>query len=234
MPARNTRKVYVEKGYYHLYNRGVEKRNVFEDVQDYEVFLSYLKTYLTPKDTNELQEHLADPAKNWVEKNKIIKLLRLNNFEQEINLLAYCLMPNHFHLLVKQNSLYSIDKFINSLNTRYVMYFNKKYKRIGPLFQGVYKAAQITTDEQLTYLSAYIHRNPINKSKVIPQGEALMKLTKQPSSLPEYMGNRNTTWVKPGEVLKFFSKKFKKLSYRNFVIGYSSLNFNLSNFILEE
>src|SRR3989338_9403043 len=138
MPAKNSIKVYAENSYYHIYNRGVEKRSIFQDAQDYGVFLSYLKDYLTPKNEGELQNKLSAPNTSYKEKDKILKLLRLNNFYGEITLLAYCLMTNHFHFFVKQKSALSIDKFMQSLCTRYTMYFNRKYRRVGSLFQAVY------------------------------------------------------------------------------------------------
>ena len=142
MPARNSRKQYLENGYYHIYNRGVEKRKIFLDRQDYNVFLSYLKEYLLPKDEESLYKRLADRSISLMERDNIHKTLRMNNFAGEITLLAYCLMPNHFHFFIKQKSAGSIDKFMNSLGTRYTMYFNKKYDRVGSLYQGVYKADQ--------------------------------------------------------------------------------------------
>ena len=166
MPARNSLKQYQENSYYHLYNRGVEKRLVFLDEQDYSVFLSYLKEYLLPKNTQELSEKLANPNTPYKEKDKIIKLLRLNNFADEITLLAYCLMPNHFHFLIKQKGAQGIDVFMNSLGTRYTMYFNRKYKRVGSLWQAVYKAVLINNDEQLLHLSRYIHLNPVTAGLV--------------------------------------------------------------------
>lgn len=162
MPAKNSLKIYTPGGYYHIYNRGVEKRSVFQDKQDYEVFLSYLKTYLLPKDENSLREKLSDPTIGCREKDKILRLIRLNNFADEITLLAYCLMPNHFHLLIKQRSNIAIDRFMNSLSTRYTMYFNRKNNRVGSLYQDVYKAVLVQSDEQLLYLTKYIHRNPIH------------------------------------------------------------------------
>src|SRR3989304_6385484 len=102
MPSKHSTKTYIENSYYHIYNRGVEKRNIFLDQQDYGVFLSYLKEYLLPKNERELANKLADPNVSSREKAKIIKLLRMNNFADEIILFAYCLMPNHFHLLIKQ------------------------------------------------------------------------------------------------------------------------------------
>lgn len=210
MPAKNSRKQYLENGYYHIYNRGVEKRIIFQDKQDYAVFLSYLKEYLTKKPEKELNKKLSDEKTPWVEKDKILRCLRMNNFFNEITLLVYCLMPNHFHLFVKQKSAGTIDAFMNSLCTRYTMYFNKKYKRVGSLYQGVYKAVLIVSEPQFLYLSRYIHRQALSL-----QGEALRE--KQPCSYDEYLGKRKTEWISPKEILSYFSQENPKLSYAKFV-----------------
>ena len=214
MPAKNCIKSYIENSHYHLYNRGVEKRTIFQDSQDYAVFLNYLKEYLLPKDEQDLRNKLADPDRSYKEKDKILKLLRLNNFTDEIFLIAYCLMPNHFHLLVKQKSSYGIDVFMQSLCTRYTMYFNRKYKRVGSLFQSVYKAVLVNTDEQFLHLTRYIH-----KQALASQGETLqgMKGYEQPSSYQDYIGKRNTPWIHPEDVLANFSKTIPSLSYESFV-----------------
>ena len=219
MAARNTVKQYLENSYYHLYNRGVEKRIIFLDTQDYSVFLSYLKEYLLTKNEKELYERLSAETISSKEKDKILKLLRLNNFSQEITLLAYCLMPNHFHFFIKQKNPNSIDKFINSLCTRYTMYFNKKYKRVGSLYQGVYKAVLVENEAQFLHLSRYIHKQAINIDK--------------PSSYQEYLGLRNTEWVKPEEVLSNFSKSNPSLSYEAFVKQEDDYEI-LKNLTLEE
>lgn len=214
MPARNSRKQYYENGYYHIYNRGVEKRNIFQDQQDYGVFLSYLKEYLLPKDEKKLQTRLAEESLSWIEKSKILRSLKLNNFFNEVNLLAYCLMPNHFHFFVKQKSAGSIDKFMNSLCTRYTMYFNKRHGRVGPLYQGVYKAVSISSEPQLLHLSRYIHRQSlVSKSQ---KGVAFLKQD-QPSSYPEYLGKRKTEWIYTEEVLSYFNADNSILSYESFV-----------------
>lgn len=214
MPARNTIKQYVENGYYHIYNRGVEKRLIFLDEQDYGVFLSYLKEYLTPKDVLELGQKLSNPNTSYKEKDKIHKLLRMNNFYEEISLLSYCLMPNHFHFFIKQKSALSIDKFMQSLCTRYTMYFNRKYKRVGSLLQAVYKAVLVATEEQFIYLSKYIH-----KQALASQGETLQGWKEeQPCSFAEYLGVRKTRWVYPDEVLAYFAKSNPTLSYKTFVL----------------
>lgn len=217
MPSKNRIKIYLENGYYHIYNRGVNKLEIFHDEQDYAVFLSYLKEYLMPKDEKYLREKLADPRTNYKEKDKILKILRLNNFANEIILLAYSLMPNHFHFLIKQISAMAIDKFMNSLGTRYTMFFNKKSNRTGTLYQDVFKAVSIESEEQLLYTTAYIHRNSRPKN-LASQGLALRGwFFKQPSSLPEYLGLRKTEWVHPEEILSYFSKTNPQLSYQSFV-----------------
>lgn len=207
----------MENGYYHLYNRGVEKQKIFKDDQDYRVFLSYLKTYLDPKDEAKLRAVIVDANASWREKDKASKLLRLNNFCDDLDLLAFCLMTNHFHLLVHQKEEDTIDRFLNSLGTRYTMYFNKKYKRVGPMFQSVYKAVLVGSDEQLLYLTRYIHRNPksiYHGKNLASQGDALRSY--EYSSYREYLQLRLTKWVKPKEILDQFGKK-GAISYQAFV-----------------
>lgn len=223
MSGKNSAKVYVENGYYHIYNRGVEKRLIFQDAQDYGIFLSYLKDYLSLKDEKELRDKLAERNISSGERDNIWRSLRMNNFSQQITLLAYCLMPNHFHLLIKQKNPESIDKFMNSLSTRYVMYFNRKYQRVGALYQDVYKAVLVNTDEQFLHLSRYIHKQSLQGDP--SQGS-------QPSSYPEYIGARNTLWIHTEEVLSFFSDTQPKLSYEAFVKD-SDENNSLVDLILD-
>lgn len=220
MPAKNSSKTYIENGYYHIYNRGVEKRLIFMDQQDYSVFLSYLKEYLLPKNEKDLYEKLSNPDTTSKEKDKILKLLRLNNFYQEITLLAYCLMPNHFHLFVKQKDQTAIDTFMNSLATRYTMYFNRRYKRVGSLYQAVYKAVLVQTETQYLHLSRYIHKQALD-------------LQDQPSSYLDYIGLRKTMWVHPEEITAYFSKTNPALSYKNFVTE-SDDHQTLKDLILED
>lgn len=219
MPAKNSTKTYVENGYYHIYNRGVEKRKIFMDRQDYAVFLSYLKEYLLPKNEKELYERLSDPNISSRERDKVLKIISLNNFNKEISFLAYALMPNHFHFFIKQKSAGTIDRFMNSLATRYTMYFNRKYKRVGHLYQDVYKAVTVTDEKQFIYLSSYIHKQA---------------LPYQPSSYTDYIGNSKTAWVYPDEILSFFSKINPSLSYENFVSEYESILYLKKDLILEE
>jgi len=218
MPIKNSIKPYIADAYYHLYNRGVEKRLIFLDDQDYGVFLSYVKTYLEPKDESGLQSVLSDPLSSSKEKDKAVKLLRLNNFSDSIQLIAYSCMPNHFHFFVKQTEPDSIDRFMNSLCTRYTMYFNKKYKRVGGLFQSVYKGVLMRSEEQFMYLSRYIHRNILKKER--RNDASVRMLVSYPySSYQEYLGLCQTDWVHPEEVMSLFSDE---TAYQAFVEGVDS------------
>lgn len=111
MPAKNSVKTYIANGYYHIYNRGVEKRNIFLDEQDYLVFLSYLKIYLSsPEDV--VKNINQNTNLDYEEKNsKIYRLNELSNFYSKIKLICYVLMPNHFHLGLQQTGIKDIENF---------------------------------------------------------------------------------------------------------------------------
>ena len=143
------------------------------------------------------------------DKAKAVRLLRMNNFVDEIELLAYCLMPNHFHLLIRQNEARSIEKFMKSLLTRYVQYFNHRYDRVGGLFQDIYKAVMVKSEEQLLWLSRYIHRNLSSKG-------SSLKDSPLPSSYVNYLGLVQQKWIKPQGILNYFAKSGIN-SYRVFV-----------------
>jgi len=199
MPAKNTLKTYVDDSYYHIYNRGVEKRVIFQDDKDYKVFLSYLQFYLTEPLGGESPKSFPSQV--------------LLNHTKNIKLLAYCLMPNHFHLFIKQGEKDSINHFMRSLLTRYSMYFNKRYTRVGSLFQGPYKAAYIANEMQYLYLSKYIHRNPLSMSNYTS-----INLVDYPySSYRNYLNIIHQTWVHPQEIIEYFSKENHHTPYREFV-----------------
>ncbi len=226
MASRNILKTYVENSYYHIYNRGVAKQKIFLDKQDYEIFTKYLKESLTEPPARFEREVL------FTLQGRTFKgVARLpKNFKDEIELNAFCLMPNHFHILIKQNNKVSMLHFMRSVITRFAQYFNKKYDRVGPVFQGRYKAIMVENDRYLLHLSRYIHLNPSEYTK---------DLTKAYSSYSEYLGLRKTDWIKPDIILKFFNSpvnsEFKKInSYKNFVESYEKDSSEvLGNLILE-
>lgn len=203
----------MEESFYHVYNRGVEKRNIFQDNQDYAVFLSYLSTYLSPKDELALRTIIQGKEPNRQGKDKALKLLNLKNYNKDIELVCYALLPNHFHLLIRQGSNV-LHNFINSIGTRYAMYFNRKYHRTGVLFQDVYKAVLVQNDEQLLHLSRYIHLNP---TEILGLPANKWAEAKHPSSILEFLGKKNTSWIKTHYILDHFSKTNPKDSYENFL-----------------
>jgi putative transposase len=153
MPSRNVIKKFAGHSYYHIYNRGVEKRRIFMDDRDYAVFLNYLKVALSP----ELEEETKDEALSEIEEARL-RRLRLH---EQIDLLAYCLMPNHFHLLIYQkDNPEAMTNLMRSVMNGYVRYFNKRYDRVGGLFQGRYKATLVSNEAYLQHIGRYIHLNP--------------------------------------------------------------------------
>lgn len=224
MPARNVVKVYAADGIYHIYNRGVEKRQIFLDNLDYHVFLHILKEALSDPTTLPAKKSLLQgPTLQWQRMPK--------NFYQQIDLFAYCLMPNHFHLLLKQKREHGIKELLQSIATRYSIYFNKKYKRVGPLFQSNYKATIVTEEPYLLHLTRYIHLNP---------SEHFTDLTKAFSSYADYLGKRTTPWLNPKFILAFFSPGTLPLlkkhhTYQDFVESYISDSASLlGDLVLEE
>lgn len=195
MPAKNSVREYSPESYYHLYNRGVAKQEIFLDEQDYKVFLSYLKTYLSAPEK-------AD---------EVFPSRQPKNFFKRVKLLCYCLMPNHFHLLAWQKEIDTLTSFMRAIFIKYSVYFNKKYQRVGPLFQGKFKAVTITAEPQFIYLSKYIHRNPF----VITSSSELEVYPY--SSYRNYLGIINQTWVNTGDILSYFSQSKMNDSYKSFV-----------------
>lgn len=209
MPSRNAIKEYEAGGYYHIYNRGVAKQVIFESDKDYKTFLSYLQLYLAPPLiilqglSSQAQEIHTAPSK------------QLKNYAGEITLLAYCLMPNHFHLLLRQNSDHGMDHFMRSIITKYVRYFNSRYQRVGHLFQDRYKAVRITTEQQFTYVSKYIHRNPLDLPACKDSPRRLIEYTY--SSYGNYLRLFEQNWVSTEDILSYFSKTNPRFSYQSFV-----------------
>ena len=139
--------------YYHIYNRGTEKRDIFLDKADYLRFIVLL--YIS---NNIEAVHIS----NLREQGKFLRdIINLERKETLVDIGTYCLMPNHFHLLIKEKRAGGISEFMKKISTGYSMYFNKRYERTGRLFEGTFKSVHADSDEYLKYLFAYIHLNPI-------------------------------------------------------------------------
>lgn len=142
MPARNSIKEYASEHYYHIYNRGMSKQEIFHEDDDYRYFLYLLKRHLSPQPVTDKY------GREYV------------HLAKSIHLVSYCLMPNHFHLLIYNDEQDGMELLMRSVITTYSMYYNKKYDHSGRLFQGTYKASLIESERYIQHISRYIHRNP--------------------------------------------------------------------------
>ena len=143
------RKISFSEGeYYHIYNRGVNKNDIFENDHDREHFIRLLFVSNSNK------------AVRFSE-IKSLPYSVINRENPLVSIGSYCLMPNHFHVLIKENAEGGISSFMAKLTTGYSMYFNKIHGRVGPLFQSRFKAQHADNDNYLKYLFAYIHLNPV-------------------------------------------------------------------------
>src|SRR3989338_7416806 len=144
MPAKNTVKIYVEHGFYHVYNRGVDKRPIFMEEKDYIVFMHFLKILLS-RSMQDRQNQVIFETKKLTGMIPV-RERPIPSLADEVNLLAFCLMPNHFHLFLEQITPHGLETFMRRLSILYAMYFNAKNNRTGRLFQGTYKAVLINKD----------------------------------------------------------------------------------------
>jgi len=138
--------------FYHIFNRGIEKRDIFREEKDYLKFSEYLIKYQKKFD--------------WI-------------------IYCYCLMPNHFHLLI-QTGKHPLANIMRSLQTAYGVFFNKKYQRVGPVFCGRYKSIICQKGEYFLQVSKYIHLNPVKSNLSSTPLDYLY------SSYQEYIRGRNT------------------------------------------
>src|SRR5258708_5665947 len=179
---------------YHVYNRGNWKQDIFCDDQDMRFFLHRTKQYLFPE-----REKISDSMR-----------LKTNPLpEGSFSLISYCLMPNHFHFLLRQNSDIPIGRLISRVCTSYSKYFNKRHGRVGHLFQDQFKQVNVDSNKYLTWLSCYIHQNP-KTAGIISKPEEYNW-----SSYAHYLGNRNDSIVSGGELILDQFKNNK--DYKKFV-----------------
>ncbi|OGI27131.1 MAG: hypothetical protein A2359_02630 [Candidatus Moranbacteria bacterium RIFOXYB1_FULL_43_19] len=148
---------FSEGQFYHIYNRGTEKRKIFLDDSDYQRF------YLSMRLMNDEQSDLMSQWKDFKTANPYAELnsfprLSLGKEKPLVEFVCYSLLPNHYHFILTQLAEKGIEKFMHRLGVGYSMYFNKKYDRNGALFQGTFKASKIKPDS-LLYLSAYVNCN---------------------------------------------------------------------------
>lgn len=202
---------FVNDQIYHIYNRGVEERNVFLNKEDYFRFVHDLFEFNDEAPAINIYYKLPSLQSYEVELRKIKR--ERGPRKLLIEILVFCLMPNHFHLLIKQRLDGGIVRFMQKLGTGYTNYFNKKYKRVGGLFQGRFKAVLVEKDSHFIHLPHYIHLNPLDlkfpewRDKEIKNYKEAMRYLENYrwSSFPDYIGKKNFPSVtQRGLLLEFF------------------------------
>ncbi|KKQ35897.1 MAG: hypothetical protein US50_C0003G0017 [Candidatus Nomurabacteria bacterium GW2011_GWB1_37_5] len=194
---------FINDNFYHIYNRGTDKRNIFSDQFDIERFIESMIEFNTLKPIKSL--YLLSFNEN--KKNK-------NPEDNLVEIVAYCLNPNHFHLILYQKKEGGISEFMRRLGTGYTQFFNEKNKRNGVLFQGKFKSIHINSDNYLLHLSAYVNLN-FKIHKLDQLSNPIAKLVR--SSWDEYVGHNklkdNICWK------EFVLNKFKNIKeYKDFAL----------------
>lgn len=224
MPLRST--VFVNNQYYHVLNRGVAESFIFNDSYDYQRFTKLMNFYRYKRPSLSFSKYhklSLDQRKEFDEKLK-------ESGKSQVEIFAYCLMPNHFHLLLKQITERGIQKFLTNLQNGYAKYYNIKSKRYGPLFQSRFKAKIIQTDEVFLHISRYIHLNPTTSYLV-----STKELVSYPwSSLPLYFKSQNESFVNTSFILKMVGGKdmYKKFIYNQ--VDYQRKLQKIKHFLLEK
>lgn len=169
-----TKPNFVNDEYYHIYNRGTDKRILFNDVGDIRRFIQSIKLFNT-----------LDPIGSIYEESYEYKVKKTGIYKNEksklVEFVTYCINPNHFHFLLKQLTDRGVQTFMHKLGTGYTNYFNEKYSRCGSLFQGTYKAKHVESNDYLLHLSAYVNLN----DKLHNFGSLTPKITR--TSLDQYI-----------------------------------------------
>lgn len=183
MPSRNIIKYDSPDTYFHIYARGANKQPIFLDDNDHEYFLNLFARYLSSKSNTNRFGYLYP------------------NYSSKLELLAFCQMSNHIHLLIYQKEQGAMTAFMRSLMTSYSRYFNLKYKRTGPLFESRYKASSILHQSYLEHINRYIHLNP-RFWRRYPY-----------SSLRYYVDEIAPEWLDTTKVMELFANKKTYLAF---------------------
>lgn len=179
--------------YYHIYNRGTDKRNIVIDERDANRFLTGLKKFNNIKPIGSIFEN------SFEKEEKKIKPL--------VSIVAYCLNPNHFHLVLCENVERGIERFLHRQTMGYSKYFNTRHKRKGNLFQGSFCAKHIEDNDYLLYVGAYVNLN----DRVHQLGHGVSKLVR--NSWNEYQNPKLKSIVNPKVILKQFKATREYLEY---------------------
>lgn len=200
------RKINFANGeFYHIYNRGTDKRNIFSSESDFQRFLQSMDEFNSVEPIGSIYENsFRKDRKEHSLGNPVSKSKKLVNF------VCYCLNSNHYHFILEQLLDSGISKFMKSLGGGYTKYFNEKEKRSGALFQGTFKAVHVDSNEYLLHLSAYVNLNDMVHKKT-PLGNRVSKMGDK-SSWGEYLGENENNFCRKDIILEQFRniKEYKE------------------------
>ncbi len=213
---------------YHIYNRGVDKRNIFLDSNYYSRFLSVLKHYLNYDYSYSLLARSLKRTKTKENRQKVFKHLETKRIEPSVEIISFCLMPNHYHLTFNQLAEGGISNFMHRLGTSYTNYFNIRQERSGRLFESTFKAVLVESEEQLLHLTRYQHINP-HSLNLTPKE----LINYSWSSFSAYLGKKGISFVSPKTVLSAFKDS---KSYLDFVLAEisGSETFHIQNIAIDD
>jgi len=197
---------------YHVYNRGIEKHDIFLDPGYYARFVSILKHGLKYNYPYSVLKHRLEKARTPQDKQNIFIHLETKRIKPPVEIISFCLMPNHYHITLKQLVENGISNFMHRISTSYTNYFNIRLERTGRLFENTYKAVMVESDEQLLHLTRYQHLNP--RKLGLQTAEELVDYPW--STLSTYLGDSRFSFVKPGIITHAFGKSG---SYLDFVMA---------------
>ena len=222
---------------YHILNRGTDKRVIFQEEADYYrfIFLLYACNFGSPALNLWRKDTIKAGKAILAGENPPSKFIQ-SKCEQLIDILAVCLIPNHFHLILEQRVEKGISLFMQKIGIAYSKYFNLKNQRSGRLFQGPFKAILIDNENYLLRVSRYVHLNPLDLiqsdwriEEMKNQEEAMRFLTSYPwSSLPDYLGVRNSKLITTKGLYNVMFDNFSEKGesdYKNFLTGWTEDEF---------
>ncbi|MBI5798617.1 MAG: transposase [Candidatus Yonathbacteria bacterium] len=201
--------VFSNGEFYHVYNRGTDKRAVFSDESDLNRFMQSMEEFNTVEPIGSIFENSF--SKKHQLGNPTSKLWQGGvNEEKLVNFVAFCLNPNHYHFILEQLVDGGVSMFMKRLGGGYTKYFNEKHKRSGVLFQGKYKAVHVDSNEYLLHSSVYVNLN----DRVHQLGNPTSKLVKSRSSWEEYIGESKNNFCSKDIILEQYKNigEYKKFA----------------------
>lgn len=204
------RATFYPGGTFHVYNRGVAKQDLYHDNRDYQHFLDTLSFYLDPAPALRFSKTTTDERK---------KIFAVPLEKPLVRILAYCLMPNHFHLMLREEEEGGVTTFMRRAMNSYTRAYNTRYKRVGTVFQGTFSAVAVESTQYYLHLSRYIHLNPyVARLADVPSEYRW-------SSYPQYLSGTTTRLTNPDEILGASGGSH---GYQEFVEDYANYARDLS------